>query len=258
MNTAAISQRIHVCEDSIGLDGIKFRGIGPIFPESGFWYRESGNEVEQWKNSNFRILELTKDLNDDDVWDIRSETGLKNHNPDPVIGNRWYRNLMTFEYLLVKTFADGKIPDFKSLTDEELILSFNVSRSARINCKKTAGGGECPRSILNYHISTYGDILRQQVKDLNANVIYIGGCDGNIILDKVVRPIYNDLEQVEPLGWLYFSEAFQTVIVNGYNPGMRRNLEKVYNEMVVALKSFTQIKYYHEFIKSHSLQLLKY
>ena len=50
MNTAAISQRIHVCEDSIGLDGIKFRGIGPIFPESGFWYRESGNEVEQWKN----------------------------------------------------------------------------------------------------------------------------------------------------------------------------------------------------------------
>ena len=252
-----ISKRIHICEDNIGLDGIKFRGLGPIYSESGFWYRKPGNENLIWEQSNFRLLELTKDLNDDEVWDIRTETGLKNHNNHPIIGHKWYRNLMTFEYLLNKVFKDGYIPDFLSLTDDELIQSFNTSSSARINCKKTAGGGECPRSVLNYHINAYGDVIQKQIIDLNPNAIYIGGCDGNIILDKVVRPIYEDLQVVESSKWIYYSGAKQILIINGYNPGMRRNLEKVYNEFVYALRSFAQTQYYYSFIKAHSLQCLK-
>lgn len=252
-----ISKRIRMCEDNIGLDGIKFRGPGPLYSESGFWYRESSNEKPIWEQSNFRLLEITKDLNDDEVWDIRTETGLQNHKVEPTIGHKWYRNLMTFEHLLIKMFLCGTIPEFLSLTDEELINSFNTSSTARINCKKTAGGGECPRRVLNYHIRAYGDILRQQVIDLNPNAIYIGGCDGNLILNKVVRPIYEDLQTVEPSKWIYYSETKQTVIVNGYNPGMRRNLEKVYNEMVNALRSFVHTEHYNNFITTHSLQFLK-
>lgn len=255
--TQEISRRIQVCEDCIGLDGIKFRGKGPVFPESGFWHRESGNEIDAWYNSNFRLLELTKDLNDDEVWDIRTETGLKNHEPKPQIGHRWYRNLMTFEYLLVKVFNEGVIPSYSDITDDELIRSFNSSVSARVNCKKTAGGGVCPRSVLNFHINAYGDILRQQVEELNPNIIYIGGCDGNLILDKIVRPVYGDLQREESSGWLYYSEARRTVVVNGYNPGMRKNLENVYNEMSIALRSFSQTTSYSNFIKTYALQFLK-
>ncbi len=252
-----ISKRIHVCEDNVGLDGIKYRGQGPLYSNMGFWYRRPGNEEFDWSHSNFRLLEITKDLNDDEVWDIRSETGLQNHNVTPAIGHKWYRNLMTFEYLLNRVFLSGVIPDFKSLTDDELIHSFNMSSSARINCKKTAGGGECTRGILNYHINAYGDILQQQVMDLNPNAIYIGGCEGNIILDKVVRPTYDNLRLVEPSGWVYYCESKQAVVVNGYNPGMRRNLEKVYNEMASALRSFAKTENYNNFVKAHALRYLR-
>ena len=252
-----ISKRINVCEDNIGLDGIKFRGKSPVYSETGFWHREPGDEIELWKNSNFKLLELTKDLNDDEVWDIRAETGLKNHINTPVIGNRWYRNLMTFEYLLFSMFVKGEIPAFDSLADDKLISSFNSVTSARINCKKTAGGGECPRSILNYHIKAYGDLIRRQICELKPTLIYIGGCDGNIILDKIVRPIYIDLHPAESSGWIYISETAQVVVINGFNPGMRRSLEEVYVELSSALKSFATTTNYSNYITFNALKYLK-
>lgn len=251
-----ISRRINVCIDNIGLDGIKFRGKGPIYSETGFWHREPGNEKELWDNSNFRLLELTKDLNDDEVWDIRAETGLKNHTATPTIGHRWYRNLMTFEYLLSAMFVDGKLPSFSSLTDEQLISSFNSSISARINCKKTAGGGECPRSVLNYHIKAYGDLIRQQIIELNPTLIYIGGCDGNLLLDKIVKDVYQDLLSVDPSGWIHVSESSHVVVINGYNPGMRKNLQTVYNEMSEALRYFATTPSYRNYITVNSLKPL--
>lgn len=251
-----ISKRINICEDNIGLDGIKFRGEGPIYSETGFWRREPGNEINMWNHSNFRLLELTKDVNDDEVWDIRAETGLKNHVSTPVIGNRWYRNLMTFEYLLFNVFVAGEIPPFNSLADDELIRSFNSISSARINCKKTVGGGECPRSVLNYHINAYGDLVRQQISRLKPTLIYIGGCDGNIILNKIVEPLYIDLRPAESSGWIYISEMEQAVIINGFNPGVRKNLETVYNEMSAALRYFAATNSYNNFIGDHALKSL--
>lgn len=244
-----ISRRLNVSPDVIGRDGIKFRGRGPYISETGYWGRESGNEIAIWKMSNLRLLEITKDLNDEEVWDIRSETGLKNHSLNPLIGNRWYQNLMRWEFLLFSFFKNNICPEFKSLNDSELINSFNNSVSARINCKKTVGGGCCPNTVLNQHIALYGDLIIEQITELNPNVIFIGGCSNNIILDKIVRKVYPTITLAETTGWIYYSVDAKVVVINGYNPGIfTKTPEDSFNSLKKALRLFAGSTAYKEFI----------
>ena len=43
------------------------------------WNRTSANEEELWYNSCKRLMILTKDLNDNELWDIREESGGRKH-----------------------------------------------------------------------------------------------------------------------------------------------------------------------------------
>lgn len=234
---------MNLCTEEIGLDGVKFRGNGPIISETGYWSNETGDELIQWLRTYVRILELTKDLNDSEVWDIRAETGLKNHVSTPTVGCRWYRNLMRWEYLLYE-FANGRLlHEFDQLDEETLIRSFNSISSARINCKKTAGCGTCPDSELRRHIRIYGDLVRKQIQELNPNVILIGGCSGNIILNKIVKELYPDLQRFDKEGWIYYSESKRIIVINGYNPNPIGKIDKdVYDAMRNALLQFRKQK----------------
>ncbi|MDE7410143.1 MAG: hypothetical protein K2N09_09000 [Muribaculaceae bacterium] len=228
-----IADRLNLPSDAIGSDGIKFRGNGPTISETGYWSNESGDELIRWHLSRVRILELTKDLNDTEVWDIRTETGLKNHVSIPTIGCRWYHNLMRWEYLL-NEFANGRtLPEFTKLDENTLINSFNSVSSARINCKKTAGCGSCPDNVLKEHIARYGDVILEQIQTFpkKPNIILIGGCSGNIILKKIVKELYSNL-QIFANGWIHYSEKERIIVINGYNPNPRYRKDKdVYGEL---------------------------
>ncbi len=236
-----IAQRLNLPLDAIGIDGIKFRGNGPMISETGYWSRESGNELELWQLTKIRILELTKDINDSEVWDIRAETGLKNHTSNPTIGCRWYRNLMRWEFLLSEFANDRPLPEFEKLNEQELINNFNSINSARINCKKTVGGGSCKDTVLREHIRCYGDLICEQIKNTtpNPNIILIGGCSGNIILNEIVKKLYPNLIKFDKEGWIYYSESERIVVINGYNPNPRYRKDKdIYEQLRNALIEF--------------------
>jgi hypothetical protein len=235
--------------DLIVRDGIKFRdGLGPKFDNTGFWENHPGKELELWTQSRYRPLELTKDLNDDFAWDIRCETGLKPHTQTKVIGNRFYRNLMSWRFLIDNALVNGILPDYKRLKDEAMIDNFNLNPAARINCKKTLGGGSCSNSELRQHIELYGGEIQEQIVEMNPNVIYIGGFSGNIILDKIVRPIRPDLILVEPCReWIYYSYMHNTVVINGYHPSYWIDVEKIYGQLREALELFLCTECYANF-----------
>lgn len=239
-----IAKRLNLTTDDIGIDGIKFRGTEPVFCETGYWHRESGDEINQWLMDDVRILELTKDLNDSEVWDIRAETGLKNHIPTPTIGCRWYHNLMRWEFLLYEYANNRPLPVFTQLNEDILIRSFNSVSSARINCKKTVGGGKCSDSVLRKHISIYGDLICKQILDFpkNPNIILIGGCSGNIILNNIVKKLYPNLHMFGN-GWIHYSEIDRIMVINGYNPNPRYRKDKdVYDELRDELLHFKNVK----------------
>lgn len=62
--------------DELCADGLLFRG--EISNRDGYWHRERGDEEGTWNAAPRRLLILTKDLNDDEAWDIRQETGRTN------------------------------------------------------------------------------------------------------------------------------------------------------------------------------------
>lgn len=243
-----IAQHLSCSQELIIRDGIKFRdGNGPMFDSTGFWENHPGNEKVLWSQSCYRPLELTKDLNDDCAWDIRCETGLKPHTNDRKIGNRFYRNLMSWRYLIDNALKNGVFTDFESLCDEMIIDNFNLNPAARINCKKTLGTGSCSNVELKHHIKLYGDEIQKQIIGMHSNVIYIGGLSGNLMLDKIVMPIMPDLVSAETGKWIYYSYKNHTVVINGYHPSYWIDLERIYNQLKEALKEFLKTDYYADF-----------
>lgn len=248
-----IARRLCVSTDSVGLDGIIYRnGEGPRCLY-GFWENQSGCEQEMWHNSPFRPLVLTKDLNDEFLWDIRAETGLKPHCSEKVIGNRFYRNLMSWSYLIWAAIVNGELPKCDELIDAVLIDHFNSKPAARINCKKTIGTGKCPDSILREHINIYGDLVRMQIGNIFPNFIFIGGCSGNIILDRIVKPLYPDLICIDKGLWVYYSKEKHTVVVNGVHPSYWIRPQKKYDELREAMNAFIQTPYYNDFISFYGI-----
>ncbi len=244
-----IARRLSVCNEVISMDGIKFRGVGPYTDIHGFYTRDpSGKETINWEKSSLRLLEVTKDLNDEDSLDIRRETGLKNHISTKRIGCRWYKNLMRWEYMMIQFFKEGVTPRFEDLDEQVLIESFNTAPTARINVKKMPGGGICSDMELKTHIRLYGDLIIQQVQSLNPNVIFIGGCTNSRILNDVIVPAYPDLQAAEDSNWVFYSPKNDIVVIHGYNPTpIGKNDEDIYTNMALALRNFKQSEFYTKF-----------
>lgn len=245
-----IAERLSICESAVAKDGIRYRGSHTY--ENGYHYNNPGNEHQMWQNAKVPSVVISKDLNDTEPWDIRGETGLKNHVSTPTIGCRWYRNLMRYEYLIYSSIVFDFRPPFEVLRDIDLIKFFNSSASARINCKKVPGGGSCPDNVLKEHIDLYGDIVREQISDLDAKIITIAGCSGNVILDNIVRPVYTDLKKIND--WIYYSSSKDVIVINGYNPNPRFRKDKdCYNELRGALEHFSTTPEYQRFRINHGL-----
>ena len=60
----------------IAPDGLLYRGAFSY--EDGYWSRRPGDEEGRWERAERRVLILTKDLNDEEAWDVRCETGRRN------------------------------------------------------------------------------------------------------------------------------------------------------------------------------------
>ncbi|MDO4161237.1 MAG: hypothetical protein Q4D41_12345 [Prevotellaceae bacterium] len=193
-------------EGNVAEDGLHCKGKFEYL-EGGYWSRMSGDEEMRWVNSNSRILFITKDLNDDEAWDIRKETGRKNHTKEVAVTTLFYKNMMRIVYGLVHAMEDGHAPSFDEANNpDNFIPCFENAATARINCKKQVGGATIANNTLKNYISAYADLLARQILLLDANIIVCCG-GSSCIKDFVKETCYKDLIKVND--WIYYSIAVE-------------------------------------------------
>lgn len=223
----------HNDAESLCTDGILFRG--PINYIDGFWARAKGDEENKWTEAPRRLLILTKDLNDDDGWDIRQETGRYNEvafSYERAIA--FYKNLRMWSYLML-TGQPDRMPSYKEARNMNIVGPFyETAPIARVNCKKQVGGSSISDATLMKYLETYAPLLKEQIALYDANIIYCCGFsnDRNIILDFVRSHYLTDLMPVpDTEGWFYYSPSANKLVVDSYHPSARIGYEDTYYDL---------------------------
>lgn len=227
----------------VSADGLHY--LGEFYYEKGYWKRKPGNEERDWKLYCARkrgLVILTKDLNDEEAWDIREEHGRKNEVEEPTPSNcGFYRNLRRWIYGLLSMNNEGLMPEFPATYIAQ--ECFERKPWVRMNLKKIPGSSSISNQELNKNIQDFRSLLLEQL------VIYK---DASIYLDcthrhgiKLLREnLYSDIKAfgAGEDDWIYFSEEQHFFIVNSYHPSycIPGGEEAYYDRMKDAIHSFFQ------------------
>lgn len=217
-------------------DGLLFRG--EIYWKDGCWHRSQGNEEELWENAPRKLLILTKDLNDDEAWDIRQETGRLNtmiFSYERAIP--FYKNLRMWCYGLLNASAED-YPPFREARDMKISGPFyEIAPLARVNCKKQVGEGSISDIAFMQYMEAYAEPLKAQIALYDADVILCCGSSRgrNLTMDFVKSQYLTDLTPVRGTdNWIYLSPSAEKVVVNSYHPSARIGYEDTYEDMMRA------------------------
>ena len=234
-----------ISEDLFAEDGLLFRGRIIYVNETGCWDREQGNEAELWDTAPKRLLVLTKDLYDDEPWDVRIETGRKKGSELPVLHNYFYPNLTLWSCSLLNACAGNEILMFDGdkcpYDNDELMKQYETLPIARINCKKAVGGSRCKSRELNDHIVKYGDLILRQIRMYDPDIILC--CCGDHVFKNFIKKEYlPDLQQITVKGnWAHYSPSANKLVINSFHPsyfGMSR--KNMYEYMMEDVKVFLE------------------
>ena len=225
--------------ESLCTDGLLFRG--PISFRDGAWHREKGPEEAIWAAAPRRLLILTKDLNDDEGWDIRQETGRYNEaifSYERAIA--FYKNLRIWSYLML-TGQPDRMPSFKDARNMNIVGPFyEAAPIARVNSKKQVGKESIADNVLKHYLEAYSTLLRDQISLYGANIIFCCGCSGdtNLLLDFVRSQCLPDLQLIPDTGdWMYFSPSAGAIAVNSFHPSARIGYEDTFYKLAAAFQS---------------------
>lgn len=218
------------------------------FAPDGIMYKEviTGNENEIWANASCRYLFITKDQNSRGArsWDVREEIGRKTENAES-ISSLFYRNLMYQLYGIAYTTKDG-VCDWDDFTKRDAIDFFDNCPLARINVKKKVGNNSIDNNTLKKFIDKDSDFLKQQILNLDADIIFCCGfsesiCDtGNLILNFLIKNCYPELKKIS--GWIYYDEINNKVAINNWHLTARKSSKMIFENMM---------KEYHDFLIFH-------
>ena len=220
------------------------------------WMRvKSGKENDLWDSVPLRILFLTKDQNSSKAWDVRSESYFYSdekyepRNTYYIDGSTFNRNLVYTLYGLVNTTAVTPVDYYdKEFTDEIALKLVDKWPFARINVKKEVGNDRCDDSVLLNAIENDGDLIKEQILNLNADIFVCCGYSknipgtGNRILN-FLRTIYEDLNQVDndKIGeWIFYSKKDRKLAINSYHPSYSR-YSTYFNNMMATYSEFLKL-----------------
>lgn len=223
--------------DNFAEDGLLYKG-DINYSDTGYWYRNTGNEEELWKNAHTRVLFLTKDLNDTDAWDIRAETGRKNHSGETniIINTPFYKNYMRWFYGILTACQTGECKSYEEANCQQTYRSFfDEMPLVRVNCKKQVGGGTISTDRLKHFMERYKDLLVKQIKLYNPDVIVCCGGSSSI-KDFIATSYLPDLERINK--WVYYSNSLNKVVIDFYHLSHRFSQEGVYTDLMNGLKEF--------------------
>ena len=212
--------------DEITKDGLLYRG--------DMWFDgfnqvcKPADEEQLWEDAGMRMLVLTKELNEDDGWDIRGESGRV---PSPRLtcrtAQRFFPNLELWVYGLMN-IPDRKVMPYGKADNETRLQGFYEN---------------APIARVNYEWleQNYADLLKEQILLYDADIILCIGGQG-IMVNFIQKHVYKDLEEVNP--HCYYSSEANILVVKQYHPNYNVYSRKdMYTEM---------IKDYQAFLKEYS------
>ena len=221
----------------IAPDGLLYRGAFSY--EDGYWSRRPGDEEGRWERAERRVLILTKDLNDEEAWDVRCETGRRNFSGKETVAvsAAFYKNLMRWVYGLLTADGEGRTVPFEVADRQEVFRPFyDEAAVARVNCKKQVGGSLLGNGALRWYLERYGDLLGRQIGLYDAEILLCCGGSG-LIRDFVRERCLPDLRRVND--WMHASPSTGKLVVDSWHPSYRGETHRgMYEGMMTAYREY--------------------
>jgi hypothetical protein len=217
--------------DDITKDGLLYRG--ELWFDGFNQVCKPGDEEQQWEDASLRLLVMTKELNEDDGWDIRGESGRV---PSPRLtcrtAQRFFPNLELWVYGLMN-IPDRKVMAFSRADNATRLQGFYENAPiARVNCRKQSASNV----QIQKYLENYADLLAEQVKLYDADIILCIGGQG-VMVKCLKEHVYSDLEQYNEHVW--FSPSAGVVVVKQYHPNYNVYSRKdMYTSMINDYQSF--------------------
>lgn len=200
--------------DEITKDGLLYRG--ELWFDGYCQVHRKADEEQLWADASLRLLVLTKELYDEDGWDLRAESGRV---PSPRLtcrtAYRFFPNLELWVYGLMN-IPDRKVVSFSRADNETRLQGFYENAPiARVNCKKQPDAKAASNTVLQKYMDNYSDLLTEQIKLYDADIILCTGGQG--LLVKFLHDyVYTDLVQFNE--HCYYSPSAGVVAVRQYHP----------------------------------------
>ncbi|MBR1766593.1 MAG: hypothetical protein IJ745_06095 [Bacteroidales bacterium] len=206
--------RKHHDADIITKDGLLYRG--EVWFDGFNQAHRPADEEQLWNDAGMRLLVLTKELYEEDCWDLRSETGRV---PSPRLtvrtAQRFFPNLELWAYGLL-TIPDRKVVPY-SRADAPMRLQgfYENAPIVRINCKKQPDTHASSNAVMQKYLENYADLLKEQITMYGADIILCLGGQG-VIVSFLKRHVFPDLEQFNAHCW--HSPKANVLVAKHYHP----------------------------------------
>lgn len=221
--------------DEITKDGLLYRG--ELWFDGFNQVCRPGDEEQLWDDAGMRILVMSRELDEDDGWDIRGESGRV---PSPRLtcrtAQRFFPNLELWVYGLMN-IPDHKVMTFARADNQTRLQGYYENAPiARIVCKKQPDLRAVSNTVMQKYLRDYADLLTEQVKLYNADVILCVGGQG-VIVKFLGTHVYPDLEQRNDHVWYSPSEG--VAVVKQYHPNYNVYSRKdMYTSMINDYQAF--------------------
>lgn len=221
--------------DTITKDGLLYRG--DVWWDGFCQVHKPANEEQLWNDAGMRLMVLTKELYEEDCWDIRTETGRV---PSPRLtvrtAMRFFPNLELWAYGLLTIPERKVIPFVKADNPTRLQGFYENAPIARVTCKKQQDGKAASNAVLQKYMDNYADLLKEQITMYNADIILCLGGQG-IMVNFLQKNVYTDLEEVNPHCW--YSPKANVLVVKQFHPNYNvYSRKEMYSLMINDYQAF--------------------
>lgn len=221
--------------DLITKDGLLFRG--DVEWDGFCQIHRPANEEQLWNDAGMRLLVLTKELYEEDCWDIRTETGRV---PSPRLtvrtAMRFFPNIELWAYGLL-TIPDRKVIPFSKADNATRLQGFYENAPiARINCKKQSDTKSASNTVLQKYMDNYADLLGEQINMYKADIVLCLGGQG-IMVNFIRKNVYTDLVDINP--HCFYSPSANVLVVKQYHPTYNvYSRKEMYTAMIQDYQAF--------------------